>query len=179
MANFAPAIEATLRSEGGYFLNPTTGECVNRGLTHWFLRGIGLLPPRAQSQASDAEQAFVKSLTLEETEDIYRHHFWDILELDKVNDQGVASKVLDLAINTGLRQSVMFTQRAVNDLTAIDPLVVDGAMGPHTLGRINALNGPQLLGKIREEAAAFYQRLAQSKPELAGNLNGWLARLNA
>jgi lysozyme family protein len=55
----------------------------------------------------------------------------------------------------------------------------DGILGPRTIAAANAADPVSLLADIRTCGTHFYCSLAESKPELAPNLPGWLARLNS
>ncbi len=168
MADFHTALALTLAHEGGFLHNETTGEVVNRGITLDSLRRLGIL--KSLGPPTNADIAFVQSLTLEEAADIYRMEFWDKLELDHFNSQEVANKVFDLGVNTGTRQAALFLQRAVRSIP-------DGIIGMHTVALTNAGDAAQILASIRTQAEAFYRQLAGFYPSLAGNLTGWLQRL--
>ena len=55
-------------------------------------------------------------------------------------------------------------------------LTPDGAMGPITLAATNTSIQPVLAAKLRAAQAAFYQALAPSRPDIARELPGLLAR---
>lgn len=174
MANFEPALEITLKNEGGFFHNEQTGEVVNRGITLTLVKGSGLCPT--------ANEEFIKDLTEEETEEIYRRFFWDQYNIGQLEDQNLANKVFDLTVNMGpgtaVREGALsLLQQAINRCGG--NCVVDAALGPHTVGEANRLSGSQLLTVYRELVKARYQQIAADDPALAGNLAGWLARLEA
>ena len=170
MSLFDPAVEKTLISEGGFFWNHTTGEVVNMGITLKTLRSLGVLKTSGPPLESDI--AFVKSLTEDEAKDIYQDQYWDPLHLELLTSQEVANKIFDLAVNTGWTQATKILQRALR-------IPDDGILGPHTVAAANAADPVNLLADIRTCGTQFYCELAQSKPELADNLDGWLKRLNA
>lgn len=170
MAEFLPAVTKTLVSEGAFFYNHKTGEVVSMGITLATLRSLGIL--HSTGAASEADVAFVKSLTGDEAKDIYRKEYWDPLHLDHINNQAVASKVFDLAVNMGVVSAARFLQASCG-------VAEDGVVGPITIARANAMDPVALLGSIRARAANRYQEIASANPALAGNLTGWLNRLNA
>ena len=177
MADFNLAVTKTLASEGGFFSNPVTGEVVNMGITVAFLRAVGKLPPRT-GPASEGETAFVRSLTVDAAKQLYLQYFWHPVQGDAIQSQSLAEKVFDLAVNCGIGTSVMFAQRAVNVVTFPDlPLVVDGAIGPKSIARINACNPIALLASIRAQAETHYRNIAANNPKLAEDLPAWLGRL--
>lgn len=56
---------------------------------------------------------------------------------------------------------------------------VDGILGPVSIGQINALDPVKLLAEYKDLAAQRYTGIAADNAQLAGDLNGWLARLNS
>ena len=174
MADFDPAVQLTLRHEGGFFHNPITGEVVNHGITLAFVRDSGF--------NTAADETFIRNLTTQQAQDIYRKYFWDRYGIGAIADQDLAGKVFDLTVNMGpggtARQGALtLVQKAVNDCGGT--CAVDGILGPLSIAQINALDPVRLLTAYRQRAKARYRRIAAANPNLAGNLGGWLARLKA
>ncbi|MGA2131864.1 MAG: glycosyl hydrolase 108 family protein [Bryobacteraceae bacterium] len=174
MADFQPAVAITLRNEGGFYHNQVTGEIVNYGVTLKFVRESGY--------KTDADEAFIRNLTESEASGIYQTYFWNRYHIGSLHDQALANKVFDLTVNMGPGSAarpgaLILLQDAVN--TCGGQCAVDGVLGPHTISQVNALDPVVLLGRYRESAKARYTQIAAGNPELAGDLNGWLARLNA
>lgn len=90
-ADFNAAVAAVLSHEGGYLEDQQTGEISNFGLTAKFLRSVGLPHDRDS----------IRNLTREQAIDIYREHWWDKYGFGRLQDQGIATKVFDLAVNMG------------------------------------------------------------------------------
>jgi lysozyme family protein len=174
MADFDPAVQLTLQHEGGFFHNTVTGEIVNYGVTLAFVRDCGY--------CANPDEAFIRNLTVEQAREIYRKYFWDRYNIGSIRDQDLANKVFDLTVNMGPGGSthdgaLTLLQRAVNDCGG--NLVVDGHIGPKSIAAINALDPARLLAAYRKRAESRYQEIAQANSNLAGNLTGWLSRLNA
>jgi lysozyme family protein len=174
MANFQPALQLTLAHEGGFFHNPVTGEIVNRGITLTFILNSGYCPT--------ADAAFIQNLTLDQTAAIYQKYFWDAHNIGQINDQNLANKVFDLTVNMGPgtathEGALTLLQRAVCDCGG--NCQIDGIIGSQSIAQVNALNAVQLLAAYRQRAEARYQAIAAANQELAGNLDGWLNRLNS
>jgi lysozyme family protein len=104
----------------------------------------------------------------------YEANYWTPLLLDQVQDQGVAGKVLDIAVNMGTGEAPFLFQRAIN--ASGGKLTVDGKIGPLTIEAANAASGVLVLNALRSLACQFYRDLAARKPEDAQYLDGWLAR---
>jgi lysozyme family protein len=177
MANFAVSIQKTLAHEGGFAHIKATGEVVNFGITHWFLREIGELPPAPRSTpARPTEIAHVRALTREKAIELYREHFWRRLNIGSIRDQDLADKVFDLAVNMGAR--VLFLlQETINDLRGRPLLAIDGILGPVSIQRINTTNAAAALDLLRDKAARRYRQIAIANKALAPNLDNWLTRL--
>jgi hypothetical protein len=52
-------------------------------------------------------------------------------------------------------------------------------LGPISIGQINALNAAALLAQYKQLVAQRYTAIADGNTELAGDLTGWLSRLDA
>jgi lysozyme family protein len=178
VSEFGPAIAITLAHEGGYAFVPATGECVNMGLTHWFLRSIGYLgDPPASGPVTESEKATIRGLSESLAKGLYQEYFWKRYRCGEFDNQDIANKYFDLCVNTGPRETCTILQRAINSLS--HSLVEDGLIGTVTLAAANECDPVTLLAEIREQAEDFYRALAKEKPELANRLDGWLVRLNS
>jgi len=168
MAEFEPAVNITIQNEGGFFHNPVTGEIVNHGITLAFVRSCGYKP--------DADEAFIRNLSAAEASAIYQAYFWNPYSIGSIDDQRLANKAFDLTVNMG-PAALKLLQSAVNGCGG--QCAVDGVLGPISIAQINALNASELLAQFKGLAAQRYQQIAADNPDLAGDLAGWLARLNS
>jgi len=174
MADFEPAVTITLRNEGGFYQNPETGEIVNHGVTLKLVQSSGY--------KSDPDVDFIRSLSVAEASQIYRTYFWDPHHMGPIGDQNLANKVFDLTVNIGPGDAkhpgaLTLLQSAVNACGGA--CAVDGVAGPISIGQINALDPTNLLTRYKQLAAQRHTEIATAKAELASDLTGWLARLNA
>jgi len=168
MADFQPAVSATLANEGGFYHNPVTGEIVNHGITLKFVQSSGYKP--------DADEAFIQNLSVDEASAIYRKYFWGRYNIGAINDQSLANKTFDLTVNMG-PAALKILQSAVNACGG--QCAVDGVLGPASITQINSLDPVKLLAEFKLLAAQRYRDIAAGNANLAGDLSGWLARLNA
>jgi len=159
MADFQPAVAITLQNEGGFFHNTVTGEIVNHGITLAFVQSSGYKP--------DADESFIQNLSVADASAIYQTYFWNRYSMGSIADQSLADKVFDLKL----------LQSAVNACGG--QCTVDGVLGPISIAQINALDPVQLLAEFKQLAAQRYQQIATDNAQLAGDLTGWLSRLNA
>ncbi len=116
---------------------------------------------------------------LQEAKKIEERDYWDCLRLSEVENQNVANKLFDMAVNMGVRQAAVYSQRAVNALVRDAHLREDGVMGDKTLAAINAASPTACHQLLCELSAAHYQHVAAANPAQAVNLKGWLKRAEA
>ena len=193
MAEAKPAIERTLKFEDSTLSGKVTHDAGGRtrfGIAQKFHPD---LPD--EFFTGPAEDA------LDEAEQIMETDYWDPLRLAEVEDQGVASKLFDMAVNMGTHQAGIYAQRAVNfqfqqtgqvllnpPATADDlrhpsqvvfPLQEDGRIGPKTIAAINAVDPEAYYDLLKQFSAAHYNHIATNNPAQAVNLAGWLKRAEA
>lgn len=150
MANFRPALEITLKHEGGETVD-------SGGYTKW---GI-------------SQKAYpgldIKNMTRAQMEAIYKRDYWDKIKGDQIKDQNAAAVLFDYAVNAGVGAAVKAAQTVLG-------VAVDGGLGPQTLAAINRA-GAGFAGRLTKYRVSFYTRLATSNPAKYGKyLAGWLKR---
>jgi lysozyme family protein len=156
MARLFPALETTLKWEGGYTID--TGGKTKFGIS--------------QNAYPNLD---IPNLTLDAAKAIYKRDYWDRIKGDQIKDQGLANVVFDLAVNAGVGQASKMLQQAANDMGA--RIATDGAIGPQTLAAVNRLPGSQLANLLTKKRIEFYRGLAASNPAKYGKyLAGWLRR---
>jgi lysozyme family protein len=124
---------------------------------------------------------------LPEAEQIEDREYWQPMRLSEVQSQEVANKLLDMAVNMGVRQAAVYGQRATNYLMSaggqagagIGRIAEDGEIGEKTLAAVNALDPQQLHQALRQMSEAHYRHIAAVNPAQAVNLEGWLKRAEA
>jgi lysozyme family protein len=169
MANFDEALTFVLRNEDPHLTGVVTED--SGGRTRF---GIA---ERFHPELGNEFYAAPLEIALEKARDIYRSDYWAAVRGDEIDDQRVATKLLDMAVNMGVRQAVVLCQRAVNANAGL--LVEDGVFGQRTLKAMNQCQPEGLLQHLREACAAFYKHLAAVRPEAQMYLRGWLARARA
>jgi lysozyme family protein len=164
MARFEDAIPTIMAHEGGWASDGLDGGGTNYGITLDTFRKV---------RGPEATVGQLRSLSADEAEGIYRSCYWSPI-YDLIDDQDVATKTLDLAVNSGPRRAHIILQRAC---TACGFRVVDdGALGPMTLAAVNSCHPADLLLAMCHEQIAFYRALVEQDPKYAPFLAGWLVR---
>ena len=157
-SDFNQAIKVVLANEGGYSNNPAD--------------------PGAETNFGISKRSYpsldIRNLTQDAAAEIYRHDYWLYGDL---NNQDIATKLLDMSVNMGISRAVILCQMALNDIG--EHCGVDGKWGPNTEGAINSADGVILLPEIRTHQSMYYTNLVAQKPELYQFLRGWLRRTNS
>jgi lysozyme family protein len=167
MATFDEALTFVLRNEDPHLSGIVTED--SGGRTRF---GIA---ERFHPELGDDFYAAPLEIALEKARRIYRSDYWGAIRGDEIDDQRAATKLLDMAVNMGVRQAVVLCQRAVNGSDQMH-LVEDGVLGQQTLNSINQSEPHELLQHLREACGTFYQHLAAVRPEAQMYLRGWLVR---
>ncbi|HEU5231956.1 MAG TPA: glycosyl hydrolase 108 family protein [Terriglobales bacterium] len=170
MANFDEAFAFVLRNEDPHLSGVVTedsGGLTRFGIAERFHPDLG-----DKFYTESAEEA------LSVAREIYRSEYWNPIHGDEMNDQQVATKMLDMAVNMGVRQAMVLCQRALNASTTFQ-LDEDGVLGRRTLTAVNECDPALLLIRLRENCEGFYQHLAATRPASRQYLRGWLTRAQA
>jgi len=137
--DFSTAVKHVLMSEGGYADHPLDpGRKTNFGITESVAREEGY-------------KGDMRQLPLDLAKRIYKTRFWDKVRADEL-PPSIRYAVFDAAVNSGVRQSILWLQRAagVSD---------DGVIGPKTLTAVHALNADALRMRILAQRLRFLTNL--------------------
>lgn len=151
--NFDRAFDELLEHEGGY----SDHAADPGGKTRY---GITEVVARTHGYRGD-----MRELPLEAARLIYRAAYWDAVRADEL-PAAVRYAVFDGAVNSGVRQSVRWLQRAVG---ARD----DGVLGPQTLAAVHAQEPEALLRKLLAQRLNFMVAL----PTWSSFGRGWARRI--
>lgn len=155
--NYLTAIKHVLSWEGNYVNDPKDpGGETKYGITK-----------RSYPQLN------IKALTTEEAMQIYYTDYWIRNWFDKIDDQKIAGRLLDLSVNIGGPATIKIIQKIVD-------VPIDGCMGHMTLAAINLaieIDAEDLYKKLIKGAADYYRGLIVDNPSLQIYEKGWLNRL--
>jgi lysozyme family protein len=109
----------------------------------------------------------VRKLTLEEAKERYRARYWNVCRCGEM-PWPVALAVWDFAVNSGPSDAAKALQLSLGGL------VVDGVIGPQTIGRVSvrSKDAGMLVDRIQTERVMHMMRL----PNWDANKIGWLRR---
>lgn len=163
MANFSPICEWVLRQEDATLSGVVKNLGDGGGLTRY-----GIAQTKHEALPPDFYVA-APAIALTYAKVIYKGEYWDRFLGDEILSDDVASCLLSFAINDG-------ESREVKMLQVILGVAPDGVMGPQTLTATNAANQAVLASKLRTTQGTFYMNLAQTRPDIARELPGLMAR---
>jgi lysozyme family protein len=133
---FDSAFIKTVGLEGGYGNDPNDSGNWTGGKI-----GIGELKGTKYGiSATSFPNEDIKNLSLDRAKTLYRVNYWDVLNLDKINNKRIQEEIFDTSVNMGTGGAGMIVQRAINFLEPgpeDSPLEIDGDIGSVTLSYIN------------------------------------------
>lgn len=150
---FDQAFALLIDHEGGYVDHPDDpGGATRYGITEAVARAAGY-------------RGDMRTLPLDFAAAIYRQQYWDAV---RANELPAAARyvVFDAAVNSGVRQAVLWLQRAVGTTP-------DGVLGPRTLAAAQALDGQQLRARLLGQRLQFMTSL----PNWPSFSRGWARRI--
>ena len=155
---FRRAVEVVLEHEGGYVNDPRD--------------------PGGETKYGISKRSYpdldIASLTREDAIAIYHRDWWRRYGYDRLQDDAVATKLLDMAVNMGPATAHRLLQEVLVFLGY--NVAVDGIIGPQTIGAANKADPKRLLQALRWKAAERYFRLVEQRPQSRAFLIGWLRR---
>jgi len=153
--NFEKAVNILLELEGGYVNDPADpGGETNYGIS--------------RRSYPDLD---IGALTEDEAIEIYRRDWWERYGYGRIEDSDLAAKILSLAVNMGPSKAHRLLQAAVL-LSGGRMIMVDGIIGPETVGAVNGHPNPAwLLAELRLMAIKHYVELDNPR-----YLKGWIRR---
>ncbi len=138
--DFDTAISKVLQHEGGFADHPEDpGGRTRYGITEAVARRVGY-------------RGDMRELPLDLAKRIYRSEYWDAVRADELPPQARYA-VFDAAVNSGVKQSIMWLQRAVG-------VLADGVIGPKTMAAVAALDGPTLHARLVAQRLRFMTQLS-------------------
>lgn len=159
MSTFEAAISVVLTNEGDQYISDDWG----RGPSKF---GVSL--KSAQEFHPDWTANNIANLTQFDAEEFYRTAFWNRWHIGLIDDQDLATGVLDRVVNLGPKVIAW-----LQDIVGVKP---DMLIGPATAAAINGAQASTVLGALRLATAQYYRQDVAVHPEKAPELDGWLER---
>ena len=161
---FEKAVEELLRIEGGVSDHRAdAGGLTKYGITLGFFRAV-----RPGSSRED-----LLRLTREEASEMYRREFWDRYRCAEMPPE-IGEAVFSTVVNLPPKEAVRVLQRAVRRAGAA--VVVDGRLGPATLGALGRVDQTELKRRFTAELCLYYEDRVRKRPANRVFLAGWFYR---
>jgi lysozyme family protein len=178
MARFEDAIDVILVHEGGYVDNPHDhGGASNWGISLRYLLATGGLKAHPELDLNHDGLIDFRDMRLIPKDmaiAIYERDWWAPHQYGSINDQQVATKLFDMAVNMGAARAGKLAQSAL--VACGKPVSVDGVLGAKSFTAINSLDPANFLHVLRQKQADFYRAIVAHDPTQAQFLKGWLRR---
>jgi lysozyme family protein len=158
-ANFAEALQALLKHEGGYVNHPADpGGMTNLGVTKrvW-----------EEWVGHSVTEKVMRDLKPEDVAPLYKRKYWDKVQGDSLPD-GVDLAVFDAAVNSGPGRAAKWLQEMVG-------AKADGVIGPQTLTTVEQIDPKKLVADYNAHRLAFLKGL----PTFPTFGKGWSNRVAA
>lgn len=111
-------------------------------------------------------------------EGLYKTYYWAKIQGDKIQDQAIANKMMDMAVNEGVVRTVKMAQQVAR-VWGHAEVTIDGVMGPVTLSAVNATGPTFMLSGLRQEYVEWIETVLKVHPEWEGLRDGWMKRAKA
>lgn len=178
MADFTKAVEKLLGFEGEEYTDLPADK---GGPTKW---GI-TLKVLQDFEGADRINKDVQAIGSDKAARIYEKLWWEPYGYKRINDTGIATRILMAAVHCGPHRGHLLAQIAANASTInIDPeaaaslplIAEDGTLGPETVGRLNEIHHSLWIRSFRGALATHYHRQVEAKKSQRVFLKGWLRR---
>lgn len=192
MADFLTAYKKTAIVEGGYANDrDDRGGETYKGIARnsdgawrgWPL--IDMIKKKVGTSAAAINAEAEKDAQLQQMIlDFYKKVYWDVLSLDSLNDQKVASELYDTGVNMGTGRAGLFFQRVLNVCNrggaSFPDLKLDGQVGAKSINAFNSLNPAdkamvwRLLNCLQGEK---YIAICEANPVQEKFVRSWASRV--
>lgn len=164
MADFDQALKVVLLHEGGYINDPSDlGRATNMGITAATLATFLKQPVSA---------AQVSKITLEQASDIYKQAYWDESNLSSVNNQELATVIMDLSVLMGVPTCIRYIQEILN-------ITEDGILGSASIAAINQFVSSDWLAiELICATENHFIKICLNNPNQLKFILGWFSRIH-
>lgn len=184
MANFKLAYSITREFEGEYSNHPKdAGGETYKGIarnSHPNWQGWSLIDSY-KSKPNFPKNLRDSHMLIDYVHDFYKKEYWDVMNLDDVENQDIANELFDTGVNMGIKRAAVFLQRVLNVSNKCERLFqnlkVDGNIGKITVSSLNSHPEQEniLLG-LNALQGALYITICESNPSQEVFFNGWIKR---
>ncbi len=168
MANFDSFADLLLVLEGGFVNDKADkGGATKFGITLATWKQFGY--DKNGDGIIDARD--VQLITKEEARKIAKKQYWDYFHADQIQNQSIASIIVDWGYNSGTATAAMLVQKILN-------LKASGRFDNATLSALNNASQKDLFDQLKAARKAFYDRIVAKNPSQQKFYKGWMSRIN-
>lgn len=162
-ADIEDALVFTLKNEGGYVDHPLDkGGPTKKGIT---IRTLSKYLGRKATRDD------VKNLNYETIKIIYKKYYWDVLNLDHVLDQGIATALFDMGVLCGTGTA----SRLCQDVLGITQ---SKKMDLQTFDALNETTDETFIPAFADRNIRRFEEIVAKNPDQRVFLKGWKNRAN-
>ena len=162
-ADIAMALIFTLKNEGGYVDHPNDrGGATNQGIT---------IDRLSEYLGRDATKKEVKNLDYETITLIYKKYYWDAMNLDNIQDQGIATALFDMGVLCGTRTAIRLAQEILN-------IRKTKKMDKSTIDAINETTDEKFITNFSKRNIKRFKAIVANRISQKVFLKGWINRAN-
>lgn len=176
MAKFEQAFEFTMDQEDrlrtGVVIRDEGG-LTKYGISFNFLRHTSLALADFDND-HDIDENDIRVMTLDEARSIYEPNFWRPIHGDDIEDQYIANKFFDIAVNAGVPQAVALVQRAI--VASGVACLEDRVCGSKTIAALNSVDVKTFIESFRRVLVAFRNHIAAVRYVSDAEMTSWLRR---
>lgn len=177
MANFEKAVVNTFKAEGGFQNDKTDNANFVNGVCIGTNRGISAQAYYAYyKKVPTVEQ--MKNLTVEQSKQIYKGNYWDVVCGDFITNQSVAELMFQFIIGSGQGQISNLKDIANKVGGKVALTLNDLPITKMDANFINSIDQALYHERMKEWRADFYKRVVTKTPAKAKFFKGWMNRLN-
>lgn len=165
MAEFKPAFEKTMLSEGGYKLHKVKGD---RGGQTFAGISRKFHPDWPGWELIDAGERESTRLTIL-VQEFFDRRFWDRINGEAIQEQTIADSIYDFAVNAGPVIAIKLAQMVVG-------VTPDGIVGPKTSTALNTTDPEGFQLKFAIAKVARYATICRKDRTQKKFLLGWINR---
>jgi lysozyme family protein len=168
MAAFIKAYQEVLLNEGIYSFDPNDSggkTCMGISEANWPKWEGWKIVDSLSSTKEMATHPQLQKLV----QSFYLQNFWNPIKGDSISSQNIANSIFDFAVNTGVKTSVMLTQRTIG-------VKDDGIIGKDTLSTLNSFGERLFIAEFKLAKIDRYCDIVDAKPNQIKWLKGWIRR---
>lgn len=172
MANIKEALKITLAHEGGYVfdVDDPGGETYKGVARNANPKWSGWEYIDSLKKKSNFPKNLDSNIQLQDSIiSLYKSNYWDVIKGDSINNQLIANKIFDIAINMGAKTASRLVQITLG-------VTVDGNIGNESITALNGVNFDLFMSQFRLVIISRYMAICKNRYKSRKFLYGWIKR---